>query len=209
VSIRETWFCNPMEGATILAPAAPNQLLKPKRTVLLNQKLNKCRSNFALSHELYFPFSISALPKTLNSVPNSEYLCSPYSTLHSNAAGHRELKYKPHGNSENGTENNASRMTSGSGASTKLRLGWDREVQPFIEIKAFLARAFKIRKLRTPELKICSTRVHADCLLLLMLFVLIEGVSKTWRFAVIEICGVAPPANHGARPSPYSFLARC
>jgi hypothetical protein len=80
-----------MEGASILVPAAPNQLLKPKRTVLLNQELNKYRSKFALSHELCFPFSISALSKTLIPVPDSEYLCSRYSTLHSKAAGHREL----------------------------------------------------------------------------------------------------------------------
>jgi len=43
-------------------------------------------------------------------------------------------------------------------------------------------------------------------LLLLKLFVLIEEDSKTWKFAVVEICGVASPANHDAHPSPYSLL---
>jgi hypothetical protein len=74
-----------MEGASILAPASPNPLLKPK-DFLLNQKLNKCQSNPALSRELHFPFSISALPKTLIPVPNSaEYLPSRHPTLHSDA----------------------------------------------------------------------------------------------------------------------------
>lgn len=61
-----------------------------RRTFLLNQK-NICRSNFVLSRELHFPFSISALPKTLIPVPNSEHLSSRHPTLHSDVPGHREL----------------------------------------------------------------------------------------------------------------------